>query len=99
MLGSIGGTVNVSDDDCGGEECEEELFHLILTCNIVLVSVEGTWNRVHVMCPSMQFYERCTLTRTLHNCLVLINALLYNCRIFGVFLYNEYIRPYFPWHV
>jgi hypothetical protein len=55
VLGSIGGTSNVSDDECEGEECEVELnpFHLIVTCNLVLVPLEGTWNHVHVMCPSM----------------------------------------------
>ena len=26
---------------------------LIVTCNLVLVPLEGTWNHVHVMCPSM----------------------------------------------
>jgi hypothetical protein len=28
-------------------------FHLQATCNLVLVPLEGTWNHVHVMCPSM----------------------------------------------
>ena len=28
-------------------------FHLIVTCNLVLVPLESTWNHVHVMCPSM----------------------------------------------
>src|ERR1700737_2661302 len=28
-------------------------FHLIVTCNLVLIPLEGTWNHVHVMCPSM----------------------------------------------
>jgi hypothetical protein len=55
FLGSIGETSNVSDDDCEGEECEVERIpmHLIITCNLVLVPLEGTWNEVHVMCPSL----------------------------------------------
>ena len=54
VLGSIGGTSNVLDDDCEeGEECEVEPIPSLVTCNLVLVPLEGTWNHVHVMCPSM----------------------------------------------
>jgi hypothetical protein len=53
VSGSIGGTSNVSNDDCDERSVRWNPFHLIVTCNLVLVSLEGTWNHVHVLCPSM----------------------------------------------
>jgi hypothetical protein len=53
VLSSIGGTSNLSVDDCEGEECEVKPIPSSVTCNLVLVPLEGTWNHVHVMCPSM----------------------------------------------